>query len=183
MASNMTSAQAPGGASPAHDAAPQFLPVSALEAAARSGIRAIPDIHARLRDTAYGAFARALSMAQADSPKRMPWEDADKVTSITRDGAITALKALDQELKHAGKLTQPEYAKYAAALEKALSRNSPDSGKPRGKYERQCARPGCGVTFHTDQPTAKYCGDSCRQLAYRQAKRAKAEVHSPDLVP
>lgn len=37
--------------------------------------------------------------------------------------------------------------------------------------ERRCAR--CGEWFEFQQPQAKYCSETCRQVAYQQRKAAE----------
>lgn len=149
--------------------------MAAFEQVAKAMIQALPDSAANLRHDCWHAYTRAMAKAQAGAPHRMPWQDPQEVTEVRQPDGEATIAAIVAVLKTHGDRDLYELARRALvkAVEK-FERHSSDSSKHQGKYERQCARPGCGMTFRTDQPSAKFHSDSCRQMAYRQAKRHKA---------
>jgi hypothetical protein len=170
----MTATTAPH--SPDTEPSTERYPVTAYDMVAKAMVGALPDSAAQIRHSAWSAYTARLAYARQSAPHRLPWQGAQDVTEVRQADGEAAIAAILAALKSHRERHLYELAHRAMcrAVKRYEGSQSHDSGKRGGKYERQCARPGCGMTFRTDQPTAKFHSDSCRQMAYRQAKRNKA---------
>jgi hypothetical protein len=179
MATTKTTAAQPDPA-PAGDTAPPdpLAPVGLLTRMVKAGIRLIPDPPTRQR--CWSVYLHLLEAAQLRDDSRMPWEQADQVTSLPRHVAQDIAVDVIREVPDYGTRERmvTVMTKIGDDHDTAQAR-SPASTKP-GKYPpQQCARPGCGVTFVPQRPNAKYHSANCRQAAYEARKKARADdAHS-----
>jgi hypothetical protein len=139
-----------------------FYAITDVESIAKQVIRQAPDkAHRWLM---WDAFSSAMETA-AENSTEMPWDPPEAVTRIAARSARRALiKMLEAipgipERDRLAKVTAKEAERVEARMESGI----PDSD---GKHPaRHCA--GCGAVYRPKRESSRYCGQNCRQAAYR----------------
>lgn len=143
-----------------------FYPVVMVEDICKAVIRAA---HAPgLRQAMWEAVQARLKGAAEDSPDWMPWDLPETVTRITGEAASRCLIAMLEavpdiaERNRLAKIGQREAEKAEQAEDTA--------GIPAGKLPVRCCAQ-CGGRFRPKRDSARFCGQSCRQQAFRLRRK------------
>ena len=145
-------------------------PVCDVEGLAKAIIRQAPDKAHRW--AMWESFTKALAGAREVSAE-YPWDDPAEVTAVTPESARHVLLAMFEVIPDNAERDRlaKVAAKEAKILEDRLEAGISDVDVPAGRLPlRHCQA--CGQRYRPRRESSRYCGQNCRQQAFRLRRKA-----------